>query len=94
MRSINFQMRAEQEPSGAIQGSTYGGVSWGGTYKPQETCEDAVSREAVIKAVDAHTFETNEGLCLDDDITCILEEIPSVRPTCEEREKGECPWYA
>ena len=27
---------AEQEPCDAIHGSTYGGVSWGGTYKPQE----------------------------------------------------------
>ena len=25
-----------QEPSETIHGSTYGGVSWGGTYKPQE----------------------------------------------------------
>jgi len=31
---------AEQEPSGTIQGSTYGGVSWGGTYKPQEPNSD------------------------------------------------------
>ena len=31
---------AEQKPSEAIQGSTYGGVSWGGTYKPQEPNSD------------------------------------------------------
>lgn len=32
----------------------------------------------VIKAIDKHTFETDKGLCLDDDISCILENIPSV----------------
>lgn len=26
----------EQEPSETTHGSTYGGVSWGGTYKPQQ----------------------------------------------------------
>ena len=30
-------------------GSTYGGVSWGGTYKEiSQPCEDCISREAVI----------------------------------------------
>ena len=38
-------------------------------------CDDAVSREAVIKAVDAHT---NEDGTLDDDISVILEDIPFV----------------
>lgn len=41
---------------------------------------DCVSKQAVIKAVDKHTFDTDEGLCLDEDITCILEEIPSAQP--------------
>lgn len=43
----------------------------------QEPCEDAISRKAVIKAVDAHT---NEDGTLDDDITIILEDLPSVQP--------------
>ena len=47
----------------------------------QEPCEDCVSREAVIKAIDKHTFDTDDGLCLDEDITIILEEISSVTPT-------------
>ena len=46
---------------------------------------DCVSKQAVIKAVDKHTFDTDEGLCLDDDISCILEEIPSAQP---ERKTG------
>lgn len=43
----------------------------------KEPCEDAISRKAVIKAVDAHT---NEDGTLDDDITIILEDLPSVQP--------------
>ena len=43
----------------------------------QEPCEDAISREAVIKTVDAHT---NEDGTLDDDISVILEELPSFKP--------------
>ena len=39
-----------QEPK-TIHGSTYGGVSWGGTYKSQESCEDAISRQAVLDAM-------------------------------------------
>ena len=50
-----------------------------------EHCEDAVSREDAIKAVDRHTFDTDDGLCLDEDISIILEELPPVKPT---RKKG------
>ena len=32
----------------------------------------------VIEAIDRHTFDTENGLCLDEDITCILEEIESI----------------
>jgi hypothetical protein len=51
----------------------------------REPCEDAISREAVIKAVDKHTFDTENGLCLDDDITCILEDLPPVQPKKKDR---------
>lgn len=37
----------------------------------------AVSLNAVIKAVDAHT---NDDDTLDDDISCILDDLPSVEP--------------
>ena len=47
----------------------------------QEPCEDAVSREDVIKAIDHHTFDTDDGLCLDEDISIILEKLPPVKPT-------------
>lgn len=36
--------------------------------------------DAVIKVIDEHTFDTDDGVCLDDDITCILEEVPSAEP--------------
>lgn len=45
-----------------------------------EPCEDAISREDVIKAVDHHTFNTDDGLCLDEDISIIIEELPPVKP--------------
>ena len=34
-------------------------------------CEQASG----YKAIDSHTFDTDNGLCLDDDITCILESV-------------------
>lgn len=44
----------------------------------------AIDAEEVIKAVDKHTFETKDGLCLDDDISVILEDVPTI----EERKAG------
>lgn len=37
-----------------------------------------IDADEVIKAIDRHTFDTVDGLCLDEDITIILEELPSV----------------
>lgn len=45
-----------------------------------KTCEDTVIREEVIKAIDRHTFDIDDGLCLDEDISIILEELPPVTP--------------
>lgn len=39
--------------------------------------DDLISRAKVVKAIDRHTFDTDNGLCLDEDITVILEEVPS-----------------
>lgn len=44
-----------------------------------------IDAEKVVKAVDKHTFETKDGLCLDDDITIILEDVPTI----EERKVGK-----
>ena len=77
-----------------IHGSTYGGVSWGGTYKPQQSSEDAISRQAAIEAVkfgityaamiDRETGEAKELFCesnheLKKAIDRICE-LPSVTP--------------
>jgi len=43
----------------------------------QEPCEDAISKAEVIKLIDKHT---NDDGTLDDDITCILEELPPIQP--------------
>lgn len=45
---------------------------------------DLISRQAVVEAIDHHTFNTFDGLCLDEDITVILEEIPSAQPELDE----------
>lgn len=50
-------------------------------------CKDAISRQAVVKAVDKHT---NEDGTLDNDITCILEEVPSVTPQIDYL---HCPYF-
>ena len=54
------------------------------SVQPQiQTSEDCISRKAVIKAVDKHTLDDNT---LDDDISVILEKVPSVQP---HRPKGK-----
>ena len=59
---------------------------------PSVTLKDnVVSREAVL----APYKELK-----DDDVISVwlikknIEQLPSVTPICEEREKGECSWYA
>ena len=37
-----------------------------------------IDADEVVKAIDHHTSDTADGLCLDEDITIILEELPSV----------------
>lgn len=55
------------------------------------TEDRAISLNAVIKAVDKHT---NDDGTLDDDISCILEDIPSAEPktghwiTKDDKEQG------
>lgn len=49
-----------QEPSEIIHGSTYGGVSWGGTYNPQEPkiCEKCLYAE---ETDGSHCYECVKG---------------------------------
>ena len=39
-----------------------------------------IDADEVVKAIDRHTFDTVDGLCLDEDITIILEEVPTAQP--------------
>ena len=61
------------------------------SVQPQDG-DRVVSLNAVIDAIEF--FQINpqhfDFVNLIDDI----KELPSVEPKCEEREKGECPWYA
>ena len=80
-----------------------------GLIAEQEPCEDCISRKEALKLFEDRFIELqklkhlkdNKGLedrqlgvnyCIN-----ILKDLPSVNPhqaTCEEREKGECPYYA
>lgn len=50
-----------------------------------KTCEDCISRRAAISV--ANDFDATQ-------VVRGLEKLPSVQPVCEERIKGECPYYA
>jgi len=43
-----------QEPIEMIHGSTYGGASWGGTYKSQQPNDDVISKQAVCDFCSEH----------------------------------------
>ena len=74
----------KQQPCEDIHGSTYGGVSWGGTYKPQQPCEDCISRDEAINVVHKYFVDflkLNDDICLDG-----IRSLPSVTP---QRPKGK-----
>lgn len=50
-----------------------------------EPCKDVISRQAAISV--ANDFDATQ-------VVRGLEKLPSVQPVCEERIKGECPYYA
>lgn len=106
-----------QEPCESIHGSTYGGVSWGGTYKSQEptvtstdepmtmvyptiVCDDAVSREAVIKdftqwrsELAYAVGEDYSGVSVLDKAIRVIKGMPSVTQMsgkCKTCKYGEC----
>jgi hypothetical protein len=74
----------EQQPCDEIHGSTYGGVSWGGTYKPQQPCEDCISREEAIKHT--HIEYDDDGIGHRVVYAEDIEALPSVTPTIPEDE--------
>ena len=55
-------------------------------------CDDAISREDALNIDFDYILKSNRL-----SVTTIknaIRGLPSVHPICEEREKGECPWYA
>lgn len=69
----------EQQPCETIHGSTYGGVSWGGTYKPQQPCEDCIS---ILNRIMEYTYGmlTTEKYGLQHLIKSMMDELSSVTP--------------
>ena len=67
-------------------------------YKEQEPIGDLISRQEAIKAIDekAKRIKNEDTLYGLAGAVGILFDLPSVKPQpiCEEREKGECPYYA
>lgn len=60
-----------------------------------KTCNDAISRQEVLEYIKGSGAEL--GHSTENELVCQhIKEFPSVnpQPICEEREKGECPWYA
>ena len=59
-----------------------------------EPCEDAISRTEVIKAIDER--EDVNGKVDAESVRTDIVLMPPVKSQtiCEEREKGECPYYA
>ena len=67
----------EQEPCKTIHGSTYGGASWGGTYKSQQPSEDAIRRQDVLDLAKKGVLVSNgnyESVCR------AINELPPVNP--------------
>lgn len=58
----------------------------------QQTCEDAVSRQAVLAICDKYNGQGYIWTSIRGEV----EQLPPVnpQPICEKREKGECPYYA
>ena len=56
-----------------------------------EPCKDAIRRQAVLDLAKKGVLVSNGNY---KSVCKAINELPSVTPTCEEREKGECPYYA
>ena len=60
------------------------------SYNSVKTELNLISRQDVVKAVDKHM---NEDGTLDDDITCILEEVPPVTPQPKVGRCKDCKYF-
>ena len=67
-----------------------------------DSCDNAVSREIILSKIKEVCFSKewtqfrvdNGSHGQRDYLINFIEKLPPVTPTCEEREKGECPYYA
>ena len=59
----------------------------------QDPCEDAISRQAALDCLTASGLKKFDFIL---DARDKIKNLPPVKPQaiCEEREKGECPYYA
>lgn len=87
IKAIDLAIKAlEQQPKTETHGSTYGGVSWGGTYKSQQPCEDCISRTELLSRIDEerkHLLDIKmDGAehVIVHHARRIIEDMPSVTP--------------
>ena len=64
--------------------------------KNQAPCEDAISREDALMCLTGEIKETDTIETIIARFVRRIRKLPPVnpQPICEEREKGECPYYA
>ncbi len=55
---------------------------------------DTISREALIAKLTELIKTSRSTIEIKAKLIPMIQDLPSVTPTCEEREKGECPYYA
>ena len=84
-----------------IDGNVYKMTISNGKEFEQGPCDDAISREDAtaefIKWQNEVVYAFGRdylGVRIIQSAIDTIRQLPSVQPICEEREKGECPWYA
>lgn len=94
----------EQQPSDTVSRGAFEQVMWErdvaigqlkelgyGFGQKVEPCEDCISRQSALDCFTATKLKKFDFILYAREE---IKNLPPVTPTCEERERGECPWYA